>query len=545
MTLLLSGGWSQSDDGIARLSLSGGVEQGTVSGTSDLAASYAIASAGSVDLACSYAIHGKVRPAFVNGANSGSDSSGQLTRTVTLDCYAGNTIFVGTSNYTASGVAITGVTDTAGNTYSKCGSSGGGDGNHTTEVWAAHSATNHTSNVITVTFASNADYRVAVAVQYDGIVASGFYDAGSTGLLSADAATKVTNALTTTEANDLVLGWWVSWNGLGGAVNTTSGSSTSRVFVALSGFSERVAGSAGSYTTEITTSSTGTHYSFARAFKAITIGASTSSGTSDLACSYSIASAGTSDLACSYPIASAGTADLAASYAVASAGTADLAASYYAIASAGNADLVCSYDIDAAIMLGSSSLACSYAIASAGTSDLAASYAIALAGQADLLASYAILVGGNADLPCSYQIAASGTVDLSCSYAVAAAGQSDLLASYAILATGSADLACSFAIRNAGYVDLACAFGIDGASGGGASPAAIWAHILPNGKTAGQTLVENNEMMRIILAGIAGTSQGVGTDTETYFGDDGTTPRIVAVFDSAGNRVSVVTNGAA
>jgi len=82
-------------------------------------------------------------------------------------------------------------------------------------------------------------------------------------------------------------------------------------------------------------------------------------------------------------------------------------------------------------------------------------------------------------------------------------------------------------------------------SGGGATdPAAVWAFVLSNGKTAEQTLLENNEMLRVILAGIAGTTSGIGTSTETYYGTDGTTPRIVATFDAQGNRTSVAIDGA-
>ena len=78
---------------------------------------------------------------------------------------------------------------------------------------------------------------------------------------------------------------------------------------------------------------------------------------------------------------------------------------------------------------------------------------------------------------------------------------------------------------------------------GASTPAAIWNYVLSNGLTAEQNLVQNNEMLRIIMAGIAGQSSGVGTDTETYYGADHTTPRIIATFDAAGNRVTVVTDG--
>jgi len=82
------------------------------------------------------------------------------------------------------------------------------------------------------------------------------------------------------------------------------------------------------------------------------------------------------------------------------------------------------------------------------------------------------------------------------------------------------------------------------ASGGTAGAADVWAYVLSDGKTAGETLVENNRMLRIVMAAVAGTSSGTGSDTETYFGEDGTTPRVVASFDAQGNRTSVVVNGA-
>ena len=48
----------------------------------------------------------------------------------------------------------------------------------------------------------------------------------------------------------------------------------------------------------------------------------------------------------------------------------------------------------------------------------------------------------------------------------------------------------------------------------------------------------------ILLAGISGQTAGIGSEVETYYGEDGITPRIVATFDGQGNRVSVVTDGA-
>lgn len=81
-------------------------------------------------------------------------------------------------------------------------------------------------------------------------------------------------------------------------------------------------------------------------------------------------------------------------------------------------------------------------------------------------------------------------------------------------------------------------------AGGGADPAEVWSYVMANGRTAEQNVLDNNRMLRIVLAALSGQTAGIGTATETYFGEDGVTPRLVATFDSAGNRVSVLTDGA-
>lgn len=65
---------------------------------------------------------------------------------------------------------------------------------------------------------------------------------------------------------------------------------------------------------------------------------------------------------------------------------------------------------------------------------------------------------------------------------------------------------------------------------------AVWRRVLEAGLTAEQ-------MMRIMLAPLAGKASGIGTDEETYFGRDGVTPRVVSQFDSAGNRLDVQVDG--
>lgn len=65
--------------------------------------------------------------------------------------------------------------------------------------------------------------------------------------------------------------------------------------------------------------------------------------------------------------------------------------------------------------------------------------------------------------------------------------------------------------------------------------AATWAKAV-EGLTA-------EEMMRVILAALAGKRAGIGTATETYYGRDGTTPRITLTPDAQGNGVPTVNGG--
>lgn len=66
---------------------------------------------------------------------------------------------------------------------------------------------------------------------------------------------------------------------------------------------------------------------------------------------------------------------------------------------------------------------------------------------------------------------------------------------------------------------------------------AVWQRVLESDLNAEQ-------LLRIMLATLAGKTNGIGSDEETYRGQDGTTARVVATFDSAGNRLDVQVNGA-
>lgn len=65
---------------------------------------------------------------------------------------------------------------------------------------------------------------------------------------------------------------------------------------------------------------------------------------------------------------------------------------------------------------------------------------------------------------------------------------------------------------------------------------AVWSRVIES--------LTAEEMLRVMLAALAGRSTGVGTLTETYLAQDGTTPRVTANFDTSSNRTSVTVNGA-
>jgi hypothetical protein len=63
---------------------------------------------------------------------------------------------------------------------------------------------------------------------------------------------------------------------------------------------------------------------------------------------------------------------------------------------------------------------------------------------------------------------------------------------------------------------------------------AVWATALESGLTAEQ-------ITRIMFAALAGKRAGIGTATETYYGQDGVTPRITLTpTDAHGNGTPIV-----
>ena len=76
-----------------------------------------------------------------------------------------------------------------------------------------------------------------------------------------------------------------------------------------------------------------------------------------------------------------------------------------------------------------------------------------------------------------------------------------------------------------------------GPSGGAASAEEVWeSFALEAGLTPGAVL-------RIVMAAVAGRTEGVGTDTERYFSVDGSKPRLTVTFDARSNRTIILLDG--
>lgn len=263
---------------------------------------------------------------------------------------------------------------------------------------------------------------------------------------------------------------------------------------------------------------------------------------SDLSASYNVIGAVQTSLTAAYSIRGKVQSDLAGSYTVVATVQSDLAASYTVIGKA-QSDLAAAYAVRGAVQ---SDLAASYEIQSAGVviSDMAASYSILGTVTSDLSASYAVLAPVSSDLAAEYVVRGAVATDLTANYRVLTPVVSDLSAAYSVAGSVTSDLAASWAVRGTVTKDLAASYSIYSSSGGGTGASAqeiadaVWQRVIESGLTAEQ-------MLRVIMAPLAGKADGIGTSTERYYGQDGVTPRVTANFDAQSNRTSTTVNGAA
>ena len=204
--------------------------------------------------------------AFVNG---GALSETDWLTTIALPAQsltAGNTNIVAVSNFASR--TVLSVTDTAGNTYTKRGSTISGDASHGLEIWTVDNCLGHASNVVTATYNDVASYRTLQSGQYSGLLSSGSFDASSAGTLPSSSTTQVASSVATTASDDLVIGLFLAW----GSARTlsSSGTSTLRVVDATPAdvaWVDRNAATAGSYSTQVALNTAEQYFGASIAFK--------------------------------------------------------------------------------------------------------------------------------------------------------------------------------------------------------------------------------------------------------------------------------------
>ena len=190
---------------------------------------------------------------FVSLAGStGSGATAVTTRASgAFSATSGNAILVFTSNYTSGRPAVSGVTDTAGNSYAYCGS-GGGDAYHIIEVWLALNVTGHASNVVTVTFVSEAEFALMSCAQYSGITTSGALDDISGVTITPNVTTvHTTSAVTASTASTAQVGFFVPWDKF--SITGAAAPYTYRGLYADAAVVDRIVSATGDYSISATT----------------------------------------------------------------------------------------------------------------------------------------------------------------------------------------------------------------------------------------------------------------------------------------------------
>lgn len=153
-------------------------------------------------------------PTFVQATGLTASAGAGSIAAPAMSTTTGNYLFVLAGKY-QSGTTITGVTDTAGNTYTRAGSSQAQDSSHAQDIWyTASPITGNASNVVTVTFSGSSAFRLVSVAEFSPPVGATAcaYASESTLALSAVGRAHVSNTLTTTAVDALVLGGFVAWD---------------------------------------------------------------------------------------------------------------------------------------------------------------------------------------------------------------------------------------------------------------------------------------------------------------------------------------------
>lgn len=207
--------------------------------------------------------------AFVNSSIGTNDDSGTSLATAALSVTAGNSVIVIVHRWGGSGTP-NGVTDTAGNTYAKCGSDMAGDSSDLVAFYIAHNITGHASNVVTAAWSANAGYRRVIQLQYSGMHLTAAHDTGYAPAVATDSTSPLTTtSANTAENNELVIGCFVDQSD----INSTFSSSSPSVYRTIAGgdcgIADNAIASAGAASVSLASNQSHTYYCYAKAFKQV------------------------------------------------------------------------------------------------------------------------------------------------------------------------------------------------------------------------------------------------------------------------------------
>lgn len=110
-------------------------------------------------------------PARVNFIESNNWTGGAFTSFTSpnLIVTSGNTLIVFAGGFATGGESVTGVTDTAGNTYTKVAHVFNPSDKYRQEIWVAANVTGHVTNTVTATWSAAVAYLTIIQIQYSGL----------------------------------------------------------------------------------------------------------------------------------------------------------------------------------------------------------------------------------------------------------------------------------------------------------------------------------------------------------------------------------------
>ena len=118
---------------------------------------------------------------LVNSSSGGTSGSVTTQATAALSTTTGNLLVIAVA-WSSTAATISGITDTAGNTYSKCTGTYSAANSVADEIWYAKNITGNASNVVTVTWtpSNTATFNGVTQLQYSGADTVSPFEVGAT-----------------------------------------------------------------------------------------------------------------------------------------------------------------------------------------------------------------------------------------------------------------------------------------------------------------------------------------------------------------------------